>query len=103
MAGDTITLMGVPPGSGFRMSLDRNRDGVLDGDEPPPTLRIARQFDSAVLSWPLSAAGFAPESAESSLQDLWAPVPEPIEIKGDQNYVTNSAAAPSRFFRLRLR
>jgi hypothetical protein len=25
--------MGVPPGSGTRMALDRNMDGVLNGDE----------------------------------------------------------------------
>jgi YVTN family beta-propeller protein len=29
--GDVVTLMGVPPGSGVRMGVDRNLDGVLDG------------------------------------------------------------------------
>ncbi|MEO8657602.1 MAG: beta-propeller fold lactonase family protein [Bryobacteraceae bacterium] len=33
-AGDTITLMGVPPGSGTWMGIDFNLNGVLDGDEP---------------------------------------------------------------------
>jgi YVTN family beta-propeller protein len=28
-----ITFMGVPPGSGHRMGIDRDRDGYLDGDE----------------------------------------------------------------------
>ncbi|MBC7909856.1 MAG: VCBS repeat-containing protein [Pyrinomonadaceae bacterium] len=32
LAGDTLTVMGVPPGSGIRMGIDRNLDGVLDGD-----------------------------------------------------------------------
>ena len=31
--GATLTLMGVPLGSGHRMALDRDEDGVLDGDE----------------------------------------------------------------------
>ncbi len=31
-AKDTLTLMGVPPGSGVRMGIDRNQDGILDGD-----------------------------------------------------------------------
>jgi DNA-binding beta-propeller fold protein YncE len=31
-AGDTLSVMGVPPGSGVRMSLDRDLDGRLDGD-----------------------------------------------------------------------
>jgi YVTN family beta-propeller protein len=32
-AGTELTVMGVPPGSGTRMGLDRDRDGYLDGDE----------------------------------------------------------------------
>jgi YVTN family beta-propeller protein len=35
LAGNaTFTLMGVPPGSGTRMGIDRDLDGTLDGDEP---------------------------------------------------------------------
>ena len=30
--GDTLTVMGVPVGSGVRMAIDRNLDGVLNGD-----------------------------------------------------------------------
>ena len=33
--GDTITLMGVPPGSGVRMAIDRNLDGIKNGDVKP--------------------------------------------------------------------
>ena len=33
--GDTLSFMGVPVGSGRRMGIDRNLDGVLDGDAPP--------------------------------------------------------------------
>jgi hypothetical protein len=32
-SGDTMTIMGVPPGSGTRMGIDRNLDGILDGDQ----------------------------------------------------------------------
>ena len=32
--GDTLSIMGVPPGSGRRMGIDRNLDGVLDGNAP---------------------------------------------------------------------
>jgi len=31
-AGDTLTLMGVAPGTGVRLGIDRDLDGVLDGD-----------------------------------------------------------------------
>jgi hypothetical protein len=32
-AGDTLTFMGVPPGSGQWMGIDFDLDGVLDGDQ----------------------------------------------------------------------
>lgn len=31
----TLTFLGVPPGTGARMGVDRDGDGVLDGDEVP--------------------------------------------------------------------
>ena len=34
--GQELTFTAVPPGSGFRMALDRDRDGTLDGDDPSP-------------------------------------------------------------------
>ena len=33
--GDTLTFMGVPPGTGTRMGIDRDLNGELDGDGPP--------------------------------------------------------------------
>ena len=42
VAGDTLTIMGVPPGSGTRMALDMDLDGVKNGDAPrkPATKHI---------------------------------------------------------------
>jgi YVTN family beta-propeller protein len=34
VAGDTLTVMGVPPGSGSRMALDTDLDGIKNGDAP---------------------------------------------------------------------
>jgi YVTN family beta-propeller protein len=34
LAGAVFSLMGAPPGSGVRIGIDRDLDGVLDGDEP---------------------------------------------------------------------
>jgi YVTN family beta-propeller protein len=33
LGGDTLSPMGVPYGTGLRMGIDRNMDGVLDGDQ----------------------------------------------------------------------
>lgn len=41
--GDVMTVMGVPRGSGVRMGIDRNLDGILDGDAgtpPPPVVTL---------------------------------------------------------------
>jgi hypothetical protein len=32
-SGEPITFTCVPPGDGFRSALDRDLDGILDGDE----------------------------------------------------------------------
>lgn len=47
-AGDTLSVMGVPAGSGVRMGIDRNLDGRLDGDAaapPPPPAPILHSAD----------------------------------------------------------
>jgi YVTN family beta-propeller protein len=40
--GGTLTIMGVPQGSGVRMGIDRNLDGVLNGDARPKARRAHR-------------------------------------------------------------
>jgi hypothetical protein len=100
LAGDTLTVMGVPLGSGIRMGIDRDLDGVLDGDVAPPTLSIALSQGNLLLSWPFAAAGFSLQAAPS-LADVWTNLPNPLEIIGGQNYVTNSPDAGSQFYRLR--
>jgi hypothetical protein len=100
--GDTLTFMGVPPGSGIRMGIDRNEDGLLDGDVPPPTLQIAMSAGHAVINWPYRAAGFALESSANLSPPSWSNIPDPVEIIADQNYVTNSPAGAAVYFRLRL-
>jgi DNA-binding beta-propeller fold protein YncE len=41
-AGDTLSVMGVPPGSGVRFGIDRNRDGIKDGDQRVRSVRKPR-------------------------------------------------------------
>jgi YVTN family beta-propeller protein len=41
-AGDTLSVMGVPPGSGVRFGLDRNRNGIKNGDERARRVRSRR-------------------------------------------------------------
>jgi hypothetical protein len=99
--GDRLSIMGVPPGTGIRMGIDRDEDGLLDGDVPPPTLNVARNSNEAILNWPLRAAGYDLQASELLSPATWSNAPDPVEILGNRNYVTNSGPAGSRFFRLK--
>ncbi len=100
--GDTLTFMGVPFGSGYRMGIDRDEDGVLDGDVPPPQLHIALAAGQKVLNWPYNAVGFGLEVTDSLSPGSWTNAPEPWEIVGQNNYVTNNSSMSGAFYRLRF-
>jgi YVTN family beta-propeller protein len=100
--GDTVSLMGVPPGSGTRMAIDRDLDGVLDADVPPPSLNINPTVAGAALDWRYDSAGYTLESTPALSPASWLAVPDPVEIIAGRNYVTNSPGPGGAFFRLRL-
>ncbi|MEK7706944.1 MAG: hypothetical protein AAB380_02985 [Verrucomicrobiota bacterium] len=100
-AGDTLAVMGVPPGAGQRMGIDRDLNGVLDADEPLPKLQLAQAGGKLVLNWPLSAAGFL-EEASSLSAPTWSNNTDAVEIANNFNYVTNSPGSDAKYFRLRM-
>jgi YVTN family beta-propeller protein len=100
--GDRLTIMGVPPGSGRRMGIDRDEDGVLDGDVPPPRLAIVSEAGNTTINWPYGAAGYNLETSSNLPLAGWATVTNPIGIVNGQNWVTNTPGPTARFFRLHL-
>ena len=82
------------------MGIDRDLNGVLDADEPLPSLQMAQADGGAVINWPFNAAGFILEAAPSLSSATWSNVNDPVEIAGTRNWVTN-ASTGTRFFRLR--
>jgi YVTN family beta-propeller protein len=100
-AGDRLTIMGVPPGSGIRMGIDRDEDGVLDADVPPPSLQILGVASNVVIHWPLAPVGFDLQSASILSPPVWTNVPDAIEIISNRNYVTNPLTPSSRLYRLK--
>ena len=100
--GDTLSFMGVPPGSGARMGIDRDENGVLDADEPPPVMQIAAAGGNVVVHWPLSAAGFALQSSTDLASGVWTNRNDPVAILAGQNYVTNPPLDSARIYRLRF-
>ncbi|MEO5803990.1 MAG: beta-propeller fold lactonase family protein [Verrucomicrobiota bacterium] len=101
LAGDTLTLMGVPPGSGTRIGIDRNLDGILDADTPKPFLRISQVGSDTVIRWPYSSAGFLLEETSAFGPTAWTNLSAPSEIVADENVLTNPPSAAAKFFRLR--
>lgn len=101
LAGDTLPLMGVPPGSGQRMGIDRDLNGVLDADEPRPRLEVSQAGGKVLVSWPLGAAGFTLQQAGTLAAGAWTDNPNPVQIVGGSNLVTNASPAATLYFRLR--
>ena len=101
LAGDTLTIMGVPVGSGTRMGIDRNLNGILDGDEPVPALRITTFGPNAIVAWPTNAPGYVLERAASLPSADWSPDTNIRGVTGGDFTITNPVSPGSLFFRLR--
>jgi YVTN family beta-propeller protein len=100
-AGDVLTLTGVPPGSGQRMAIDRNLNGVLDADEPLPSLRVAPVGGDTVVSWPFTAVGVL-EEATSLTTPNWTNSASEVQVLNGTNYAVATPGTGPKFFRLRL-
>ena len=101
LAGDLLTISGVAPGAGARMSIDRDGNGVLDGDEPAPSLLIARSGAGNVVQWPTNFVGYVLERTEALLVTNWVTETSLRGGIGANLAVTNTADTTNRFFRLR--
>jgi YVTN family beta-propeller protein len=101
LAGDTLTIMGVTPGAGTRLGIDRNGDGILDGDEPMPALRLARADGNAVVAWSTNANGFVLERSATLPASNWSPDTNVRTVIGSEFAITNVLSPTNSFFRLR--
>jgi hypothetical protein len=100
LAGDTLTILGVPIGTEQRLGIDRDLDGTLDGDLPAPQLHIAATGAGAVVSWPTNVTGFVLERAPN-LPANWSPDTNLRGRSGNEFNVTNALSLTNLFFRLR--
>jgi hypothetical protein len=98
-SGDTLTVMGVPAGSGVRMGIDRDEDGVLNADVPPPSLQISFVSNNIVVSWPFSASAYTLQTAGSF--SAWSNATDAVEIINNRNYITNTLTDSARLYRLK--
>ena len=77
------------------------QNGVLDGDVPAPSLRIARAEPNVIVAWPTNADGFILEAAATIPGTNWSANSSTPGIVNSEFTVTNSATASNLFFRLK--
>ncbi|MDB6152585.1 MAG: hypothetical protein JWL90_1038 [Chthoniobacteraceae bacterium] len=99
---DAVTFSGTLIGQGLRRGGDRDRNGILDADEPPPGINLNRATGAAVeVAWPETPGGWALERAPAP-GGPWTALLLPFNRTGGflrLNY--DPSGAPSGFFRLR--
>jgi hypothetical protein len=102
-SGGTLTLMGVPSGSGDRMGIDRDGDSILDGDEvlPLPVLAIAFADGLPRLSWYDTHPSLILEFSDELAPPNWQPLNQPRLISAGVASMIDPAPGTRRFYRLR--
>ena len=100
-AGQTVELfLGIVGGTSTNASLTVS--GISFYGVVPPSLQAQASGTNLVLTWAVSADGYALEtSASLTGTNSWAPVTNVPVIVGFQNTVTNAISARSGFYRLR--
>lgn len=98
---DSISFLGVPPGLGSRMGVDRNGDGIPDAGQPGPRLQLDRGIGTIALRWPMSPADWVLESSPF-LAAPWSADLRP-RLRTNELFELNEPASDgsTRFFRLR--
>ena len=83
------------------MGIDRDADGVLDGDEPLPSLRIASAPPNTIVVWPTNSGAYVLERATQLPSTNWSPDTSLRGLMGADFAITNAPSPTNLFFRLR--
>ena len=100
LAGDTLTFMGVPLGSGRRIGIDRVGLGNLDGDGLPSAPRLAVTNGNVMIAW-TNGGSTVLEVTDLLSPANWRTVTEVQETVGAETAVTQPLLPGGRFYRLR--
>lgn len=98
---DVLTFLGTLPGRGIQASIDRNENGVLDGDEEVPRLEIARAGHELRVVSTATDRGWVLEQAPSAVGP-WEMASILALPLGTDRFVLDASSIPSSFY-LRLR
>lgn len=98
---DAITFIGMPYGRGYRVGLDRDFDGIVNGREPVPSLKMVPLPGEMRLEWPAATSGWVLEST-ANFATGWGTVTRPRTAVGPLLRVDEPVAGrPAGFYRLR--
>jgi YVTN family beta-propeller protein len=98
---DAITFICQPYGRGYRVGVDRDFDGTLNGNEAAPSLKLTPLEEAMRLEWPLTASGWVLEST-SDFASEWKSVTRlPSSVSTKQRLDDPKGNRPSQFYRLR--
>ncbi len=95
-----LSLLGVPPGQGARLGVDRDENGISDANEPLPPLAVRITGGAPELSWPAAGASLVLEFADDLGTPAWQPVTT-ARVVGGAVVVSDPTVSPRRFYRLR--
>jgi YVTN family beta-propeller protein len=99
-AGDSLTFLGVPPGSGTRLGGDRDGDGIRDGDEAQPWALLEQTPGQFSFEWSAGRDDWFPQSSPSPSAG-WTPWTAPPRTNGGSLQLDwPTGTAGRRFFRL---
>lgn len=98
--GGAVMVLGVPPGSGPRAAIDRNLNGILDGDEARPTFSLSRASNNLIITWPTNASVVL-ETATALATTAWLPETSLRALVGSNLNVTNATTNAAQFYRLK--
>lgn len=98
--GDSLTFLGVPPGSGSRLGGDRDGDGIRDGDEAFPWTLLQPAPGHLTFQWPAGMDDWFPQTT-SAPAGGWTPWTTPPRTHGASLQLDWPAGnTDRRFFRL---
>ncbi len=102
LAGDTLTVMGVPLASGERMGLDRTLSGAFDGDKAAPVLSAIPSESGIAVTWPLNSSSGVLEASDDLVESEWTTAKTIPLVVEDHFSATFPIDKQNRFYRLRV-
>lgn len=98
---DVLTALATQTGQGRSHSLDRDGNGVPDGNDPMPRLVVRHLATGVQVEWPIAFPGWFVEATTSLVGD-WRPEPgRDVTAETEFHQAIFQPSSASRFFRLR--